>query len=152
MKWQLETFNLRLLQRENPLLRQEIQHAIVVHNAAIENITARGDHHSLNDLDTVQAHIHEHWTKVYSEFVSHARLMQNIEQFQTYLTIRLLGDYVGKPWTNSNFELEQLYLVEQYDVFANTSDEGNRNNNNNDGIGGKNEAVDSEIELLTEAY
>lgn len=153
MKWRIENFKLLFLQRLTPLFRKELQDAIAVHDAAVEDITARGDHHSLKDLDAVQAQIHEHWTKVYGDFVSHARLMQNIGQFQTYLTAKLLEDYVGQHYTSSDFELEQTYLVEQHDTVKNTSDDRNSKSHSKlGGGGGGGDRVDSNKEVLLEAY
>lgn len=145
----INNYELLFLHYVTPLLRKELHTAIKLHNEALEDSKLQGDRHYLRQLDLVDERIQEHWTKVYSDVSSHARLMQNIGQFQTYLAAKLLEDYTGKPNTKSDFELEQAYLIERHDSAADESgDEGN--GSREDSANGGDDSEDRE--LLYRAY
>ena len=87
-----------LTQNPTPLLHQQLSHAMVLHQQALESPDINP---FLRDLDVLHAQIEKHWAKVYSDMLTTASLLWDINMFQRFLCSKLLEDYANEPYVVS---------------------------------------------------
>jgi hypothetical protein len=109
-------FQVLLLERLTPHLRDQVHRAITLHSEALDDQPNVNQY--LHDLDTSYQQFTEHWTKVYDHPISRARLMQNIALFQQFLAAELLQAYTKERYTVNAWTFEQATIVEQRDSAA----------------------------------
>ncbi|KAG8156621.1 hypothetical protein KVR01_013572 [Diaporthe batatas] len=85
-------------ERLTPSLREEIVHALEVHEQALEQPSL--DVPFLEELDRLQDKIDEHWSRVYKSCIDHSHLVADIGQYQLFLTQLLLAEYTGAVLTD----------------------------------------------------
>ena len=88
-------FGYLLTQNPTPLLQQQLSHAMVLHQQAIESPDINP---FLRDLDVLHAQIEKHWARVYSDMLTTASLLWDINMFQRFLCSKLLEDYANEPY------------------------------------------------------
>jgi len=81
-----------------PLLEEQLSHAIVLHQQALES---RDINPFIQDLDALHAQIEEHWARVHADMLSTASLLWDIDLFQRFLHSKLLEDYANEPFAVS---------------------------------------------------
>lgn len=87
------------MERLTPSLREEIVHAIKVHEEALEQRTL--DKHFARELDSLQDQIEEHWSRVYKSCIDRAHIVADMGQYQLFLTDILLSEYTGAAFTDT---------------------------------------------------
>lgn len=87
-----------LLEKETltPLLRKEMDHAIRLHMAAIENQDI-DDLDYRNMLSTTYEDLIEHWSETHGNLVSRSHLLYNVDNFRIVLSAKFLEDYQQSP-------------------------------------------------------
>ncbi|KAL1855208.1 hypothetical protein Daus18300_011209 [Diaporthe australafricana] len=98
-------------ERLTPSLREEIVHVIKVHQEALERPNL--DRPFLEELDSLQDQIEEHWSRVYKSCIGHSNLMGDLGQYQLFLTELLLSEYTGAPFTDRQ-SMEWLHQSAAY--------------------------------------
>lgn len=102
--------NLQLLaegETLTPSLRKEIMNVIKVHEEALKRPSL--DVSFIEELDSLQDQIEEHWTKVYKSCIDRSFIVADMGQHQLFLTALLLAEYAGVRFSD-NESIEWLQL------------------------------------------
>lgn len=86
-------------ERLTPSLREEIAHAIIVHEEALKQPSL--DVPFVEELDSLQDQIEAHWSRVYKSCIDHSHLVADLGQYQLFLTHLLLSEYTAVAFTDT---------------------------------------------------
>jgi len=91
----IANFGFLLQQNPTPLLREELNRAITLHHNAFESSDIN---QFVPDLNASHAHLEGHWARLYSDMLTTASLLWDMNMFEHFLSSKLLEDYANEPF------------------------------------------------------